>query len=231
MRRRYPVEYVYKAYLLKRKLFGQHSPRTTACYFELPVGAARADTVLVNGEATLFEIKSRFDDPVRLESQIHEYYKCFTQVMIVTEDGHEQKYLDVLPAHVGVATLTPRCAISTKRDCSPYRDGLEHLNLFRMFHQAERHRVAKELLGIRASDLPLAVRYQQLLQCFSSDLPVLRVHQEVVSALRGRQRTQHLASRCEQLPRSLDVAAFSYRLRKWEWNALVEAMNLPPCNN
>ena len=41
MRRRYPVEYVYKACLLKRLLFGKHSPRTTSCYFELPVGTAR----------------------------------------------------------------------------------------------------------------------------------------------------------------------------------------------
>ena len=230
MRHQCPVEYVFKAYLLKRLLFGRHSPRTTACYFEFPVGNARADMLLVNGDATVFEVKSRFDNPVRLESQLQEYYKCFTQVTVVTEAGYEDKYMDELPAHVGVATLTSRDSLSTKRTPLPHRDELDHFSLFQVFHQAERHRVAEELLGIRASAFNPAKRYHRLLERFAADLPVLRGHEEVVSALRQRQRTERLADRCKQLPRSLHVAGFSYRLHQWEWEALKATLNLPLCH-
>lgn len=228
MRLRYPVEYVYKAYLLKRRLFGTHSPRTTACYFEHPAGNARADMLLVNGEATVFEIKSRFDQVTRLRSQLEEYYKCFTRVTIVTEDGDAEAYLDRLPTHVGVATLTPRFSISTKRSPSRHRDGLEHASLFRMLHQSERHCIA-EALGLRVSRLDPAVRYRSILDRFSSAMSVEEAHARVVAALRVRQRTESLAERCRSLPESLHVAAFSYYLRKREWTALFRVLSSAPC--
>ena len=228
MRRCYPVEYVYKAYLLKRLLFGRHSPRTTACYFEFSVGEARADMLLVNGDAMLFEIKSRFDDPARLVSQLREYYKCFTRVTLVTEDGHAARYLDQLPDHVGVATLTPRLSISTKREAARHFDELEHESIFYLFRRAELYRAAEELLGIRVEDYPVLARYEHLLERFTSELSVSRFHEEAISTLRKRQRTSQLAERCEQLPHSLHVAAFSYRLLKCEWNALTEVLHLPP---
>ena len=75
--REHPIEYVYKACVLKRKLFGTYSPNTTALYMEFPVAGARADILLVNGDAKVFEVKTRFDDTTRLNIQLAEYYRCF----------------------------------------------------------------------------------------------------------------------------------------------------------
>lgn len=227
MRRQYPTEYVYKACLLKRLLFGVHSPRTTACYMEFPVGEARADVLLVNGEATVFEVKSRFDNTTRLESQLQEYYKCFTKVTVVTEDGHEQAYLDRLPPQVGVATLTRRFSVSRKRLPLEHRGSLDRVSLFRVFRQSERHSVARDL-GVRVSHLDPAIRYRHILKRFLSELSTLHAHELVVSALRDRQRTERIVARCKQLPRSLHVAAFSYRLRRRDWVALLDALSQIP---
>lgn len=224
MRRRYPVEYVYKACLLERLLFGKHSPRTTSCYFELPVGTARADMVLVNGEACVFEVKSRFDGTARLEAQLREYYRCFTNVTVVTEDSEAATYLDWLPAHVGVATLTPRFSISIKRPPSCNSHGLEHFGLFRMLHQSERHCIAEHDLGLSVSEIDPTVRYRRIFKSFASLLSVREAHSRVVAALRARQRTESLANRCSRLPKSLHVAAFSYRLRKTDWSALFRLL-------
>ena len=223
LRWHYPVEYVFKACLLKRLLFGRHSPRTTSCYFELPVGEARADMVLVNGRADVYEVKSRFDSDARLEAQLKEYYRVFTRVTIVTEHEEVARYLDRLPAHVGVATLTRRFSVSTKRAASCWYDGLDHFGLFQMLHQAERHQLAEDL-RLSVSRMQPISRYRQVFTRFALSCSPWKAHERVVAALRTRQRTDDLARLCETLPQSLHVAAFSYRLRKADWTALLEVL-------
>jgi len=51
----YPVEYIFKAYVLKRVVFGRHSPRTTSFHTEVPIAGSRADILVINGEATVYE--------------------------------------------------------------------------------------------------------------------------------------------------------------------------------
>lgn len=227
IRRRYPVEYVYKTCLLKRLLFGKYSPRTTASYLEFPVADARADMVLVNGDATVYEVKSRFDSPARLEAQLREYYKCFTRVVVVTEETEAESYLKRLPDHVGVATLTRRFSISTKREPSCFLDGLEHARIFMTLHQPERYRIGKEL-GIPVMEIDPRTRHWHLLEQFEAAVTMEDANRKLVDALRVRQPTKKFARRCDQLPESLHVAVFSYNLRKMDWDALFDAMPFPP---
>ena len=225
MRRDHPGEYVHKTCLLRRLLFGRHSPRTTSCYFELPVGSARADMVLVNGEADVYEVKSRLDDPARLDSQLEAYYRCFTRVTVVTEASEATTYQNKLPAHVGVAALTPRFSISVKRQPEPHHEGLEHFSLFRMLRQAERSRLAGEL-GVSLSEIHPALQYQHLHERFSASLSPKEAHEWIKDSLRDRRRRcmMHLAARSDELPPSLSVAAFSYRLREMDWTALFRVL-------
>ena len=228
IRSRYAVEYVYKTCLLKRLLFGKHSPRTTASYFEFPVGDARADMLLVNGDATVYEVKSRFDSPARLESQLREYYKCFTRVVVVTEASAVESYLKCLPEHVGVAALTPRFSISMKRDPSCFRSGLDHAPIFMTLHRRERYCIGNEL-GLPLMELDPRTRHWHLLDHFQSAMAPEDANRKLVDVLRARQPTERFASRCAMVPDSLHVAVFSYNLRKMDWDALLDALPLPPC--
>ena len=228
MRRRYPAEYVFKACLLKRRLFGRHSPRTTSCYFELPVGTARADVVLVNGDADVFEVKSRFDSAERLEAQVSEYYNCFSRVSVVVEDGQEAHYLERLRESVGVFTLKPGpFSLSEKRRPEHHYDGLNHSSLYQMLHQPERHRLSEAKLGLSPSQFHPAIRYRRIFERFESLLSPREAHTYVVEALRNRQRTESLARRCTHLPASLHVAGFSYDLRVSDWQALFRVLKAP----
>ena len=227
MRRERPVEYVFKSFLLRRRFFGRHSPRTTSCYLELEVGASRADMVLVNGQPDVFEIKSRYDSTARLEPQLREYYRCFTRVTVVTDEKMASAYLGRLPSHVGVATLSRRGFISTKRKGRDHHEELQHDTLFRMLHQAERHEIAKEVLGLKPLEIPPMVRFRQILKRFTSSLSAEDAHGIVVAKLKRRQPTTALALRSRPLPKSLKVIPFSYRLRKPEWAALLHILECP----
>ena len=227
LRRNHPVEYVFKACLLRRRLFGTHSPRTTSAYLEWPIGEARADMLLVNGRADVYEIKSCFDSPARIDSQLREYYRCFTRVTVVSDASGTPAYLNQLPEHVGVATLTPRFSISVKREPKPLYDHLEHVPMVRLLCQPERDKIAAEL-GVDMLSAEGAYRYRYLLKKIRQSLSVRDVHKRVTNALRERSRTKRRAAYCDYLPDSLHVAAFAYRLRKSDWEALFSVLRADP---
>ena len=77
-------EYYYKITLLNKLLLGIHSVNTTTALTEFPIAKSKADFVLINGKAVVYEIKTELDNLERLESQISDYYKAFDHVAVVT---------------------------------------------------------------------------------------------------------------------------------------------------
>ena len=224
--REHPIEYVYKACVLKRTVFGTYSPNTTALYMEFPVAGARADILLVNGDATVFEVKTRFDDPTRLNIQLAEYYRCFRSVSVVVEEDQFERYTRELPDHVGVLALTSRFSISVKRSPRATSKKLDHTQMFALLRQREYYDAISDL-GVDLSIIDPSVRYQAALERFST-LPVKTAYDRVLRALRARQRTGRLAELCSRLPDSLHASVFSYRLRKQDWENLVGVISRPP---
>ena len=95
--REFPVEYVFKSCALERLLFGRHSPSTTAFYTEFRIGEARADVLLVNGRAHVYEIKTKYDDFTRLSAQLDEYYRAFTHVTLFVDEAHADLVAERIP--------------------------------------------------------------------------------------------------------------------------------------
>ena len=224
--REYPIEYVYKACMLKKTIFGAFSPNTTALYMEFPVAEARADMLLVNGVATVFEVKTRFDDPNRLNVQLAEYYRCFKSVCVIVEEGQSERYLQELPAHVGITALTPRFSMSIKRKPKEISEKLDYTQMFALLHQKE-HQHAVSDLDLDLPSIDPSIRYQVALEFFST-FSVEDAYNRVLKVLRSRQRTHDLANLCKRLPDSLHASAFSYRMRKKDWDNLVDVLSRPP---
>ena len=223
--REHPIEYVYKACVLKRTVLGTYSPKTTALYMEFPIGDARADILLVNGEATVFEVKTRFDDTTRLNAQLSEYYRCFKSVSVVVEEEQIRHYTQKLPDHVGVLALTPRFSIGVRRSPTATSANLDHARMFALLRQKEHHGAVSDL-GVNLSSIDPSIRYEAALECFST-LPVEMAYARILRALRVRQRTRRLASLCRRLPESLHASAFSFRLRNQDWDNLVCVLSQP----
>lgn len=117
----YRNEYFYKNTLLNKLLLGVHSPRTTTALTEIPISKSKADFILINGKAIVYEIKTELDNFDRLEAQLSDYYKAFNHVSVVTSESNyqiTQKRLSDTP--VGIYILTHRNTLSTKR--KPFED-------------------------------------------------------------------------------------------------------------
>ena len=112
MSKRYRNEYIYKNTLINKILLGKHSINTTTAITQLPVGNAKADLVMINGKAVVYEIKTELDSFYRLETQICNYYKVFNHVCVVSSNSHKDSLLKMLKnTPVGIYILSPRNTI------------------------------------------------------------------------------------------------------------------------
>ena len=60
-------EYIYKAALTHKVLLGTHSLQTASMLTEFRVGECKADVAILNGTATVYELKSERDSLKRLD--------------------------------------------------------------------------------------------------------------------------------------------------------------------
>lgn len=65
----------------------------------------RADLVHVNGLLHAYEIKSSFDNLIRLVDQIPDYEKTFDKVTLVTTREHLPNVRKILPKKIGIALV------------------------------------------------------------------------------------------------------------------------------
>lgn len=226
----YPVEYVYKTSMLEAmrhpKSGAELDSRKTSLYMEFPVAKARADLLLVNGKANVYEVKTKFDSPVRLDKQLTEYYQCFTNVTVVVEESQFNHYEELLPDHVGLSIFVPGRSIEEWREPTRAIEGLDHWQMFIRMHQKERYEIAGDL-GINLENLNIRERWQASLDGFTS-IPVEDAHHKFVAALKARRPAARLLDFCKKnLPASLHARAFSRRLQKQEWSKLVNLLKNP----
>ncbi|WP_215234852.1 sce7726 family protein [Dyadobacter linearis] len=102
----YRYEYLYKSSLLNDFILKNYSLDDTILLNEFRIGKSKADAVLVNGTNKVFEIKTELDSPERLNSQIADYYKAFSEVYLITHCSEVEKYKQILQPEVGILSFS-----------------------------------------------------------------------------------------------------------------------------
>ena len=89
MSKNYRNEYFYQNTMLHKLLLGKHSLNTTTALTQIPIGKSKADFIMINGKAVVYEIKTELDSFERLDTQLNDYFKAFNHVCVVTcEDDY-----------------------------------------------------------------------------------------------------------------------------------------------
>lgn len=134
----YRNEYVYKNTLLNKLLLGTHNINTTTALTELPISKSKADFILINGKAVVYEIKTVLDNIDKLDSQIADYYKAFTYVTILT---HEKWLKNVIEKYynypIGISILTKRNTIKTIKKAEENKNFLDKSVMFDILRKKE----------------------------------------------------------------------------------------------
>lgn len=134
----YRNEYFYKNTILNKLLLGVHSLKTTTALTEVPVSKSKADFILINGKAVVYEIKTELDNFERLETQLNDYYKAFNYVSVVTcESNFQAIEKKLLNTPVGIYLLTYRNSLSKKKKPAEYNSSLDLNIIFKILRKSE----------------------------------------------------------------------------------------------
>lgn len=223
----YRNEYVYKSFLLKKLVFGVHSPRTSTAICELPVASSVADFVIVNGRAVVYEVKTELDNLSRLDSQIADYYKAFKFVNVLCSEssakGVLRKFED---GPVGVCVLTNRGSISKRKECEEYSSCLERPVQFDLLRKAERESVLLACGGSLPEAAP-AMYYRACLRLIER-IPDEDFNREYIKVLKGRGSSIDLEA-LEMYPEEFRLVAYTHRATKHQAEGLDSFLMAPCC--
>lgn len=220
-------EYIYRSALTHNVLLGKHSLNTACMLAEFRAGACKADVAILNGTATVYEIKSERDSLARLANQIQNYKKVFAKVYVIASEGHVTGVLDTVPEDVGVMMLGSRYRITTVREADDRPDRICPATVFESLRSAEAVAILKRL-NIAVPDVPNTQRHAAMRALFAQ-LDPTAAHNAMVSTLKATRNLAPLGDLVDHLPRSLHAAALSIQVRRADHGRIVEAISTPLC--
>lgn len=218
--RKYRNEYVYKNTLLNKLLLGRHSVRTTTALTEVTIGKSKADFILINGSATVYEIKTDLDSLVRLKGQLENYYKAFSKVYVITGELHYEKVNELLKdSNVGICLLTNRNTISEKKKAVVDYGKLDYETMFRILRKDE----YEEVIFNKYKELPKTSQVKYYRECFSwfQNIEIKEAYERMLKVLKKRNKVK-IDDFKDRVPKELSSLVYFSSFKKEDYTVLEE---------
>jgi hypothetical protein len=220
----YRFEYLYKNKLLNQLLIKKYKGKNTTVFTEMNVGRAIADLVLINGTATLFEIKTELDKTYRLESQILNYYKCFDQINIVTHESLGMQYHKLAKAYnVGLIIYNSQHELVVVKKPEVWKNDLSHLELFKLLRKSEILSILKKR-NIVCNEVPNTKFFEYYLSLIKQ-LDVNLFQSLVFQELKSRKLDYSPTLLREDIPLEIKLIYNCLQLDSAESNYLLNLLN------
>ncbi|MBT1162408.1 MULTISPECIES: sce7726 family protein [Bifidobacterium] len=203
-------ESFYQDVVAYRLLLHSHSLRTSKAFRQMRVANSVADTVIINGHGTVYEIKSDLDTFERLEGQLKDYFKVFSYANVVIPEKKLACLRDRLAAmpefgrHVGIYTLTNRNALKCVKKPVEYNDDLSKIELLKVLRKPEYSKILRSEFGA-LPDVSPAMFYGACRDMFLR-LPVLKAQSLVMNAI--KQRKVWTREELEQFPEEQRISLY-----------------------
>ena len=204
---------------------GTHSLRTASMLNEFRVGNCKADLVILNGTATVYEIKSERDSLARLVNQIENYKRVFAKVNVIASEGHIESVLDMIPDDVGVMCLSKRYQITSVREAADCPKRICPVTVFESLRMAEGIAIL-QAMGVTVPEVPNTQKHTAMRDLFARLDPVL-LHAEMVRTLKRTRDLAPLSDFVDRLPKSLQAAALSVSVPRSDHPRLIDALATP----
>jgi len=187
LKNNYRNEYFYKNTLLNKLLLGVHSVNTTTALTEVAIAKSKADFVLINGKAVVYEIKTELDNLDRLSSQIDDYYKAFDHVAVVTYEKNLQqlqRVLNCIDKPVGIYVLRKNGKLGTVRKSQKYIGDLDKEIIFKLLRKNEYEKIIAQWYGY----LPEVTQFKYYATCkkLFLQIPIEESYSYVLRILKKR---------------------------------------------
>lgn len=222
MSKNYRNEYFYQNTLLNKLLLGRHSINTTTALTQVPIGNSKADFVMINGKAVVYEIKSELDSFDRLSTQLTDYYKAFNHVCVVTcESNYEKISMLLEKTPVGICILSNKNTLQLKKEPVENNCDLSYEALFKVLRKREFENIISFLLGNLPKSTP-AFYYDE---CFKliSQIPMQILYPQVLLQL--KQRNHIIKEKYTTVPYELKSLMYFYNATNKDYEKLLLFLN------
>lgn len=187
MSKNYRNEYFYQNTLLNKLLLGRHSINTTTALTQIPINKSKADFILINGKAVVYEIKTELDSFERLKNQINDYYKAFSHVCVVTcEEYYDKLSLILQDTAVGICILTNKNTLRFEKEPIADFSDITHKYLFKMLHKKE----FEDVLTKTFKKLPQVTPVFYYDECYNlfKTIPIMDAYKATLKQLKKRNK-------------------------------------------
>lgn len=222
MSKNYRNEYFYQNTMHNKLLLGRHSLNTTTALTQIPIGKSKADFIMINGKAVVYEIKTELDSFERLGTQLNDYFKAFDHVCVVTCESNFEKLSKLLKnTPVGICILTDRNTLRFPKEPVEYNDRLSHEILFKILRKKE----FEEILNIHYGSLPKVTQVFYYDECFRlfSSIPISALYPMVLVELKKRNRI--IKEYYQNVPYELKSLLYFYNAREKDYLNLSHFLN------
>lgn len=225
MSKSYRNEYFYQNTLLNKLLLGKHSINTTTALTQIPIGKSKADFILINGKAVVYEIKTELDTFERLKTQLDDYFKAFNYVCVVTSESkysHIAKILENTP--VGIYVLTEQNTISEKLHKDPIEDNskLNHTVIFKVLRKREFENILEEYFG-ELPNVRQVFYYKECLDWFRR-IPICVAYSMTLKQLKMRNKILNVRDFYDSPYELKSLMYFSLQLKR-DWQKIDRFLN------
>ncbi len=213
LQKNYRNEYFYKNTLFNKNIIGKHSLHTTTALTEVPIHKSKADFIKINGKAIVYEIKTELDSLERLEQQLADYYKAFTNIYVITSESNEEKVGKMLTGtNVGLMVLTKRNQFSERKKAMEDYSLLDKEVMFKVLRKDEFEAIIEGYYGFLPETKPVFY-YSECFLLFNK-IPLLKAHELFVKELKKRNKL-NVQNYLEHVPYELRfLAYFSQSIQK-----------------
>lgn len=223
LKKNYRNEYFFKNTMLNKLLLGKHALNTTVAMTELPIKRSKADFILINGKAIVYEIKTKLDALQRLDNQIMDYYTVFDHVEIIVDEAHLNKVKSrYLNTSVGISVLSKKNTISQKQRPSPNRQWLNHIAIYKVLRKEERKSIIKMFYGY-SPEFDQFSEYQALLKMFQK-IEIEPLYEQFIQLLKQRDTVKAYQNDFKNVPYELRFITYFSQFRKNDYHNLNIAL-------
>lgn len=222
----YRSEYVYKNTLINKKLIKKYSLNSTIALNEFKIGNSIADFVLLNGKATIFEIKTELDGLDKLEKQISDYFSFATDVYIVASSKHIEKLIELYKeTKIGIIELTRKNSLKEIKPALSNIDLLDHSVIFKSLRKHEYLNVI-QANSIEIPKVPNTLIFKECLN-LSKSINILDFQKSTIKELKKRNIKNPDLLKDNRIPKSLKHICYSLNFSKPEYEELNSFLNKP----
>lgn len=219
----YRNEYYYKNTLLNKLIIGAHRLNTTTALTEVPIAKSKADFIMINGKAVVYEIKTELDSFERLNNQIVDYYKAFDHVCVVTSESQLTSLQSFLPSDspVGIYIVTSKGTIRRIKEPETYSESISKEQIFKILNKPEYESIIQSVYHSLPKVTP--INYYQICKEKVCDIPAVELYPLFLKELKRRNRIELIDF--SKVPFSLRFLAYFSKCNKSQYQKLMDNLN------